>query len=83
MTRRPKKKTVRKSVPKRRAAAARAKPDQLDDFIAAGARALGLTIEKSWMPAVREHLRVTLAHGARVASFTLSDDAEPAPIFKA
>jgi hypothetical protein len=35
------------------------------------------------MPAVREHLRVTLRLGALVAAFALSDDAEPAPVFKA
>jgi hypothetical protein len=42
-----------------------------------------LAIDKSWMTAVREHLRVTLAHGAKVASCPLPDDAEPAPVFKA
>jgi hypothetical protein len=58
-------------------------PEPLDDFIVAGARALDLTIDKAWMPAVRSHLEVTLRHGAMVAAFALPDDAEPAPIFKA
>ena len=83
MTRRPKKKVARKPAPKRRKIAANAKPEKLDDFIAAGARALDLTIDKSWMPAVRTHLQVTLTHGTRVASFALADDAEPAAVFKA
>jgi hypothetical protein len=83
MTRRPKKKATRRLPPKRRKAAAKAEPDPLDDFIAGSARALDLKIDKSWMPAVRESLQVTLAHGARVTGFALADDAEPAPIFKA
>ena len=83
MTRRRKKQAARKPAPKRRKAAPRALPDPLDDFITAGARALDLAIDKSWMTAVREHLRVTLAHGAKVAGCPLPDDAEPAPVFKA
>jgi hypothetical protein len=95
MTRRPQKSKPR-SRPSRktRKAAKRAKPPQptkpaqhvaepLDDFIVAGARALNLTIDKAWMPAVRSHLEVTLRHGAMVAGFALADDAEPAPVFKA
>jgi len=62
---------------------AKPKRDPLDDFIAAGARALVFEIDKAWMPAVREHLRVTLRLGALAAAFALPDDAEPAPVFKA
>jgi hypothetical protein len=77
MTRRPKrKKAARKPIRK-------PKPDALDGFIAAGAAALGLTIDQAWMPEVRRQLQVTLAHGAKVASFALPDDAEPAPVFEA
>lgn len=81
MTRRPKKKRVtsrprRKTTPK-------AKPDMLDDFITAAAPTLDLKIDRSWIPAVRTHLEVTLAHGARVAAFALPDDAEAAPVFEA
>jgi hypothetical protein len=35
------------------------------------------------MPEVRHQLQVTLAHGAKVASVALPDDAEPAPVFEA
>ena len=86
MTRRPRKaKTVRKVSRKGRKVAKPAKPkrDPLDDFIAAGARALDLEIDKAWMSAVRGHLQVTLRLGALVAAFVLPDDAEPAPVFKA
>ena len=55
----------------------------LDDFIVSGARALGLAIDKTWMPAVRTHLEITLRHGTTVTAFALPDEAEPAPVFKA
>jgi hypothetical protein len=86
MTRRPRKaKTARKVSRNNRKVAKPAKPkrDPLNDFIAAGARTLDLKIDKAWMPAVRDHLQVTLRHGALVAAFALPDDAEPAPVFKA
>jgi len=75
----------RKNRSKDRKVAKPAKPkrDPLDDFIAAGARALDLKIDEAWMPAVRGHLGVTLRLGALVAAFALPDDAEPAPVFKA
>jgi type II secretory pathway component PulM len=77
MTRRPqKKKAARKP-------ARKPKPDALDDLISASAAALGLTIGRAWMPEVRHQLQVTLAHGAKVASVALPDDAEPAPVFEA
>jgi hypothetical protein len=58
-------------------------PGSLDDFIAAGARALGLKIDKAWLPMVHGHLEVTLRHGALVASFALPDEIDPAPVFEA
>jgi hypothetical protein len=60
-----------------------AKRDPLDDVIDAGARLLGLKIDKTWMAAVRGHLKVTLRHGASVAAFVVPDDTEPAPVFEA
>ena len=95
MTRRPQKskprslpsrntrKAAKRAKPVRRAKPVQRKSQPLDDFIVAGARALDLTIDKAWIPAVRSHLEVTLRHGALVAAFALPDDAEPAPIFKA
>jgi hypothetical protein len=58
-------------------------PGSLDDFIAAGARTLGLKIDKAWLPAVHSHLEVALHHGALVASFALPDETDPAPVFEA
>src|SRR4051812_14727263 len=76
-------KPVRRAKPARRGKPAPRAASPLDDFILSGASALGLTIDKAWMPAVRSHLEVTLRHGASVAAFALPDEAEPAPVFKA
>jgi hypothetical protein len=83
MTRRPRKaKAVRKGrKPARRVKSA--SRDPLDDFIAAGSAALGLTIDKAWLPAVRSNIEVTLRLGALVTDFALPDDAEPGPVFRA
>ena len=83
MTRRPNKKRVVRKAAKLARPAKRAKPHPLDPFIAAGARALGLKIDKTWLPAVRGHLKVTLRHGTLVAGFPLPDETDPAPVFEA
>jgi hypothetical protein len=84
MTRRPVKKPARKKVPRKsRKTGPQVRKAPLDDFVVSAAKALRLTIERSWMPAVRGHLQVTLAHGSRVTSFALPDDTEPAPVFEA
>jgi len=86
MTRRPKKKPAARKAAKaakRVKLAKQAKPHPLDPFIAAGARALELKIDKAWLPAVRSHLEVTLRHGALVAGFALPDETDPAPVFEA
>ena len=53
------------------------------NLIDAAARALELPIEPEWKAAVKTNLQVTLRHGAHVAEFELTDDAEPAPVFVA
>jgi hypothetical protein len=87
MTRRARKTKVRRQAPgkSRKAQSRRKAPvrDVLDNSIAAGAQALGLKIEKSWLPAVRTNLQVTLRLGTLVAGFALPDDTEPAPVFRA
>ena len=57
--------------------------NNLDDFIAAAAAALDLTLEDAWKPAVKAHLEVTLRHATVVAEFKLPEEAEPAPVFTA
>ena len=57
--------------------------DHLDAYIDAAAKALGLTVQPDWKPAVRANLEVTLALAALVAEKELPDEAEPAPVFRA
>jgi hypothetical protein len=57
--------------------------NDLDDFIAASARALGITVDPAWYPSVRGNLEATFRLAAVVAEFKLPDDAEPAPVFRA
>jgi hypothetical protein len=55
----------------------------LDKLIDASAAALGLPIEPEWKPAITANLAVTLRLANMVATFSLPDEAEPAPIFEA
>jgi len=80
---RPSPKTNKAVKAKKRVKAAPLAAHALDDFIVSGARALDLVIDKTWLPAVRTHLEITLRHGATVTAFALPDEAEPAPVFKA
>jgi len=57
--------------------------DPLDDFIQAAAKAFDLPLEPTWQPAVKANLAVTLNYAALVADFSLPDEAEPAPVFRA
>ena len=57
--------------------------DDLDAYIAAAARALGIPLEPAWLPQVRTNLEVTLTHAARVEAFALPDEAEAAAVFRA
>ncbi len=60
-----------------------ASEDEWNEFIAASARALALSVDPAWYPAVRANLEVTWRLAALVAEFDLPDDAEPAPVFRA
>jgi Protein of unknown function (DUF4089) len=57
--------------------------DPLDDHIDAVARALGLSVEDAWRPAVRANLEVSLRLAKLVDEFELPDDTEPASVFTA
>ena len=56
---------------------------ELDDFIAASARALELPVDPAWYPMIRVNLEATFRLATVVAEFKLPDDAEPAPVFRA
>jgi Protein of unknown function (DUF4089) len=63
--------------------AIRPNQDFLDGLMAAGAKALGLTIKPGWRKGVKFNLGLVLEHAGRVEAFSLPDDAEPAPVFHA
>ena len=57
--------------------------DPLDDYIDSVSKALGLTVEEAWRPAVRGNLEVSLRLGRLVDEFTLPDEAESASVYSA
>jgi 1-carboxybiuret hydrolase subunit AtzG-like protein len=57
--------------------------DPTDDFIDAAANSLGLPLDPAWKPAIRENLEVAFRLARLVEDFPLSDEAEPAPVYKA
>lgn len=83
MARRSKSVKRRTARPAKRKAAVSKKSDTLDDFIAAAAKAFDLPVQKTWLPAIKTNLQVTLQHAQAVSEFKLPDGAEPAPVFKA
>lgn len=58
-------------------------PADLDAYIDAAARLLGLSLEPAWRLAVRANLEAVLRLAALADSFPLSDEAEPAAVFRA
>jgi hypothetical protein len=57
--------------------------DSLDDYIDSVSKALDLTVEDAWRPAVRANLEVSLRLGRLVDEFTLPDETEPASVYSA
>ncbi len=57
--------------------------DDLDAFIDAGTRLIGIVILPEWREAIRLNLAVSLTHAQTVADFPLPDEAEQAPVFSA
>jgi hypothetical protein len=57
--------------------------DSIDDYITSVAKALGLTVEDAWRPAVRSNLEVSLRMARLVDEFPLPDESEPASVFSA
>jgi hypothetical protein len=57
--------------------------DSIDALVAASAQALRLPIDPGWHPAVRTNVQLLLKHAALVEEFSLPDDTEPAPVFRA
>jgi Protein of unknown function (DUF4089) len=76
-------KTLRETARKNRAGAAVKRTDVIDTLVAASAQALSLRIDPAWRTSVKRNLDVILKHAALVDQFSLPDDIEPAPVFRA
>ena len=86
---------VKRATPKKNAAKAKsaktsarvrktaAEIDPLAAYVEVAASALGLKIAPEWMPNILFNLRLVLRHAGLVDEFPLSDEAEPAPVFRA
>ncbi len=57
--------------------------DPFDEMVEASAGALGIPLEAQWKAEIKTQLQTILSHGVAVTEFSLPDDAEPAPVFKA
>jgi Protein of unknown function (DUF4089) len=55
----------------------------LDDYVDAVSKALGLSIDDAWKPAVRANLEAALRIARLVDEFPLPDETEPASVFAA
>ncbi len=75
--------TSRKTLREIRTSAAAKGPDVVDALVAASAEALLLRIDTAWRASVKRNLQVILKHAALVDQFSLPDDVEPAPVFRA
>jgi hypothetical protein len=60
-----------------------AKADNIASMVAANAPVLGLTIQPAWREGVVFNLRLIMQIAKLVDEFTLSDEAETAPIYHA
>jgi hypothetical protein len=60
-----------------------AKPGAVGALVTAASQALPLPIEPSWHAGVTSNLQLLLKHAALIDEFSLPDDIEPAPVFRA
>ena len=67
----------------RRGDAAAPQAKVIETLVAASAQALALPVEPAWRAGVKRNLQVILEHAALVDQFSLPDDIEPAPVFRA
>jgi hypothetical protein len=72
-----------KTPPKKRKTIRAPKVDPLGAIVTANAASLGLPIETAWRDSVISNLGLIMRHAALVDEFALSDEAEPAPVYRA
>jgi hypothetical protein len=85
MTRKPK---IRKAVTARRAKAPIRplrvkKPDPVATLVVASAQILAVPLDPAWRDGVTRNLQLLFTHAAMVDTFSLPDESEPAPVFRA
>ena len=57
--------------------------DPLEAYIDAAAKALALTLDEAWKPAIKANIEVSLRLARSVDGFELPDETEPASVFAA
>ena len=55
----------------------------MEALVTANAQALALPIDPAWLPAIKFNLQLLFQHAKIVDEFSLPDDTEPAPVFRA
>jgi hypothetical protein len=76
------KKTIKKAA-KRTAKKPNRKPGTIGSLVTAAGQSLALPIEASWHAGVAFNLQLLFKHAALIDEFSLSEDIEPAPVFRA
>ncbi len=59
------------------------RPDVFGIVVSAASQALTLPIEPSWHAGVTFNLQLLFKHATRIDEFSLPEDIEPAPVFRA
>ena len=59
------------------------KPDPVETLVAASAQTLAVPLDPAWRDGVRGNLQLLFRHAAMVDAFSLPDESEPAPVFRA
>ncbi len=59
------------------------RPDAIEALVVANAQTLALPIDPAWRPAITLNLRLLFKHAMMVDEFSLPNDTEPAPVFRA
>ena len=73
----------RANVPRKNRTRIAAKPNVIETLVAASAQALALPIDPTWRAGVQRNLQLILTHAKIVEQFSLPDEIEPAPVFRA
>jgi 1-carboxybiuret hydrolase subunit AtzG-like protein len=68
---------------KKRKTAQAPQANPLEAVVTANAASLGIPLETAWRESVTFNLGLIMRHAALVDEFALSDEAEPAPVYRA